>query len=43
MGQSGLRPALRNPEAYLAATLRKILDQHMQSDIDGLMPWNFAK
>jgi transposase len=32
-----------NPEAYLAATLRKILDQHMQSDIDGLMPWNFGK
>lgn len=32
-----------NPEAYIAATLRKILDQHMQSDIDGLMPWNFGK
>ena len=31
-----------NPETYIAATLRKILDQHMQSDIDGLMPWNFA-
>jgi len=32
-----------NPEAYIAATLRKILDQHMQSDIDSLMPWNFGK
>ena len=32
-----------NPETYIAATLRKILDQHMQSDIDGLMPWNFGK
>ena len=32
-----------NPEAYIAATLRKILDQHMQSDVDELMPWNFAE
>ncbi|MDF0603893.1 IS66 family transposase [Psychromarinibacter sp. C21-152] len=32
-----------NPEAYVAATLRKILDQHMQSDIDELMPWSFAE
>jgi len=32
-----------NPEAYIAATLRKILDQHMQCDIDELMPWNFAE
>jgi transposase len=30
-----------NPEAYIAATLRRILDQHMQSDIAELMPWNF--
>ncbi len=30
-----------NPEAYIAATLRKILDQHMQRDIADLMPWNF--
>ena len=27
-----------DPEAYIAATLRKILDQHMQSDIDELIP-----
>lgn len=32
-----------NPEAYIAATLRKILDQHRQSDIAELMPWNFAE
>lgn len=32
-----------DPEAYIAATLRKILDQHMQRDIDELMPWNFAE
>jgi transposase len=32
-----------NPEAYIATTLRKILDQHMQSDIDSLMAWNFGK
>ena len=32
-----------NPEAYIAATLRKILDQPMQSDVDALMPWNFAE
>ena len=32
-----------NPETYIAATLRKILDQHMQSDIAELMPWNFAE
>ena len=32
-----------DPEAYIAATLRKILDNHMQSDIDALMPWSFAK
>jgi transposase len=32
-----------DPEAYSAATLRKILDQHMQRDIDELMPWNFVE
>ncbi|MDF0603897.1 IS66 family transposase [Psychromarinibacter sp. C21-152] len=32
-----------NPEAYIAATLRKILDQHMQRDIDDLMPWNVVE
>jgi transposase len=32
-----------NPEAYIAATLRKILDQHMMRDIDELMPWNFVE
>ena len=32
-----------NPEAYIAATLRKILDQHMQSDVEDLMPWTFAE
>jgi len=32
-----------NSEAYIAATLRKILDQHMQGDIDELMPWNFGR
>lgn len=32
-----------NPEAYIAATLRKILDQHMQSDIAALMPWIFRE
>lgn len=32
-----------NSEAYIAATLRKILDQHMQSDIAALMPWNFSE
>jgi len=26
----------------MATTLRKILDRHMQSDIETLMPWNFA-
>ena len=31
-----------NPEAYIAATLRKILDNHMQRDIAELMPWNFG-
>jgi transposase len=32
-----------NPEAYIAATFRKILDQHMQRDIEELMPWNFVE
>ena len=32
-----------NPEAYIAATLRKIIDQHMQRDIAKLMPWNFGE
>jgi transposase len=32
-----------NPEAYIAATLRKILDQHMQRDIAELMPGNFRE
>lgn len=30
-----------NPQAYIEATLRKILNQHMQGDIKDLMPWNF--
>ncbi len=30
-----------NPQIYIEATLRKILDQHMQDDIQDLMPWNF--
>ena len=33
----------REPQAYITSTLRKILDQLMQSGIDDLMPWNFAK
>lgn len=28
-----------NPPAYLAATLRAILDSHPQSRIEDLMPW----
>ena len=28
---------------YIEATLCSILDQHMTSDIDDLMPWNFQK
>ena len=33
----------QHPEAYIAATLRKILDNHMQRDIAELMPWNFSE
>ena len=32
-----------NTEAYIATTLRKILDQHIQGAIDELMPWNFCR
>jgi len=32
-----------NPEAYIAATLRKILDNHMQRDIAELMPLKFQE
>ena len=32
-----------NPEAYIAATLRKILDNHMQRDIAEFMPWSFRE
>lgn len=32
-----------NPETYRAATLRKNLDQHIQSDVDSIMPWSFGK
>ena len=28
---------------YIAATFRKILDQHMQSDVAALMPRNFRE
>lgn len=31
-----------DPEAYLAATLRRLLGGNMKSDIDDLMPWAFA-
>jgi transposase len=30
-----------NPQAYLEHVLVKILDGHMQTDIQDLMPWNF--
>lgn len=32
-----------NPVAYIAETLRAILDGHPQSRIEDLMPWNFPK
>ena len=32
-----------NPEAYIAATLRKSLDTHMQRDIAELTPSNFRE
>ena len=31
-----------NPQAYLADTLRRIVDMHPMSRIDDLMPWNFT-
>jgi len=32
-----------NPVAYIAETLRAILDGHPQSCIEDLMPWRFRK
>ena len=32
-----------HPDAYIAATLRKILDQHMTRAIEDLMPWTVAE
>jgi len=32
-----------NPAAYIAETLRAILDGHAKSQIEALMPWNFRK
>ena len=32
-----------NPVAYLAETLRAIIDGHPQSQIEELMPWRFRK
>ena len=32
-----------NPVAYIAETLRAILDGHPKSQIEALMPWNFRK
>lgn len=32
-----------NPAAYLAHTLEAIVNRHPMSEIDQLMPWNFAK
>ena len=32
-----------DPAKYIEGTLRRILDQHMASDIQELMPWNFQK
>ena len=31
-----------DPVGYLTATLRALLDGHLKSRIDDLMPWNFA-
>ena len=32
-----------NPQTYLTVTLRRIVDMHPMSQIDELMPWNFAE
>jgi transposase len=32
-----------NPVAYIAETLRAILDGHPRSRIEDLMPWHFRK
>ena len=31
-----------DPHAWLAATLTAIVKGHKQSQIDGLLPWNYA-
>ncbi len=31
-----------NPHAWITATLRAIINGHKQSDIDALLPWNYA-
>jgi hypothetical protein len=30
-----------DPQAYLTATLTAIVNGHKQSQIDGLLPWNY--
>jgi transposase len=32
-----------NPVAYIADTLRAILDGHPRSRVEDLMPWHFRK
>lgn len=32
-----------NSQAYLEYALDRILNQHMQSNIQDLMPWNFSR
>ena len=32
-----------NPQTYLTVTLRRIVDMHPMSQVDDLMPWNFAE
>ena len=32
-----------NPQTYLTVTLRRIVDMHPMSQVDDLMPWNFAQ
>ena len=32
-----------NPQTYLTVTLRRIVDMHPMSQVDELLPWNFAE
>ena len=40
--ERAVRLAMEHRDEYLTQTLQAIVNSHKQSQIDGLLPWNYA-